>query len=170
MRGKHVEEPTDDRHRRPLGRLGRRGWERLIGTPGASDRVELIERYFAACSSGSAEAVADCFTSDAAIYDTNHPPVRGGSEIGAFWAGVHERWGGASWSVDRAVVDGDEAAIEWSMRGTHDGEPFVVRGSEHYRFTGDLIAEIRQYWSFDRDNPGSQLVDYRYEGRRPHED
>ena len=135
---------------------------------GTSDRVALIERYFAACSGGSAEAVARCFTSDATIYDTNHPPVRGSDAIGAFWAGVHRRWGGASWSVDRAVVEGDEAAIEWSMRGTRDGEPFIVRGSEHYRFAGELIAEIRQYWSFDRDNPGSELVDYPYAGRSPH--
>ena len=48
------------------------------------------------------------------------------------------------------------------MRGTHDGEPFTVRGSEHYRFAGELIAEIRQYWSFDREHPGSELIDYPY--------
>jgi hypothetical protein len=27
---------------------------------------------------------------------------------------------------------------------------------------GDLNAEIRQYWRFDRDNPGSELIDYPY--------
>ncbi len=70
--------------------------------------------------------------------------------------------------VDRDVVEGDEAAIEWSMRGTRDGEPFIVRGSEHYRFAGDLIAEIRQYWRFDRADRGSERVDYPYAGRGPH--
>ena len=49
------------------------------------------------------------------------------------------------------------------MHGAADGAPFVFRGSEHYRFEGDLIAEIRQYWAFDPNNPGSPLLGYAYE-------
>ena len=58
-------------------------------------------------------------------------------------------------------VDGD-AAIEWTMGGTGSEGPFRFRGSEHYAFDGDLIAEIRQYWTFDTDRLDTGLVDYPY--------
>ncbi len=128
-----------------------------------TDPRDLIRSYFAACTAGDAQAVATHFTSDAAIYDTNHAPVRGRDAIGAFWTRIHEQWRGARWTVDAAIVESDAAAIEWSMRGTHEGAAFVVRGSEHYRFADGLIAEIRQYWTFDPTAPGSELVGYPYE-------
>ena len=43
-----------------------------------------------------------------------------------------------------------------------DGRPFAFRGSEHYGFEGDLIAEIRQYWTFDPAILDTGLVDYPY--------
>lgn len=126
---------------------------------------ERIEAYFAACSSGDAAAVAGHFTEHATIYDTNHPPVRGAATIGEFWAKVANRWGGARWVVDRCVAAGNEAAIEWTMTGSSP-RPFVVRGSEHYRFatTTNLIEEIRQYWTFRPDQLDTGLVDFPYEG------
>ena len=48
------------------------------------------------------------------------------------------------------------------MHGVADGEPFVFRGSEHYRFRDTLIDEIRQYWTFDAERPGSTLVGFDY--------
>jgi ketosteroid isomerase-like protein len=131
-------------------------------TPG-----DRIRAYFAACNGGDPDAVAAHFTPDAVIYDTNVRPARGRSEIGAMWAAVSRRWGGARWSVDSVVesADGSSAAIEWSMAGTDPstGDPFVFRGSEHYRFVGTSIDEIRQYWTFDRDRLQTGLVDYPYE-------
>jgi hypothetical protein len=52
------------------------------------------------------------------------------------------------WVVDRALVQGDEAVIEWTMRWTPEGQskPQLVRGAEWYVFRGDLIAEIRAYY------------------------
>jgi ketosteroid isomerase-like protein len=83
------------------------------------------------------------------------------------WAAVARRWGGARWSVDTVVqsADGSAAAIEWSMTGTdpRSGRAFTFRGSEHYRLDDGLIAEIRQYWTFDRDRLDTGLVDYPYE-------
>ncbi len=40
--------------------------------------------------------------------------------------------------------------------------PLNRRGSEHYQFRESLIAEIRQYWTFDASSPGSGLIDYPY--------
>jgi ketosteroid isomerase-like protein len=126
---------------------------------------ERIERYFAACSAGSAGDIAAHFTADAVVYDTNVAPFRGAAEIGAQWVRVRERWGGARWTVDSCVAAGDAAAIEWTMSGTHPttSSAFVFRGSEHYRFASDgLIDEIRQYWTYDPNALTTGLRDYPY--------
>lgn len=126
------------------------------------DHAARIRAYFIACSSGTAADVACHFTEAATIFDTNVPPVHGREAIGRFWVRVREKWGGASWHVDSLIVNGDAAAIEWHMRGCAGGGEFVVYGSEHYRFADGLIAEIRQYWTYNPRSPGSALLGYAY--------
>ncbi len=125
---------------------------------------DRIEAYFAACSEASSAAIAEHFTEDAVIYDTNIRPVTGNQAIGRMWVKVRERWRGAVWTVDSFVGDEAGAAIEWSMTGTNpdDDKAFVFRGSEHYAFDETLISEIRQYWTFDADKLDTGLVDYDY--------
>ena len=129
--------------------------------------AERGDAYFLACSEGSADEIGAHFTDDAVIWDTNIRPMRGRDEIGSSWVTVRERWGGARWLVDSMVAASDQetAAIEWLMTGTdpRDGRDFVFRGSEHYRFSETLIAEIRQYWTFDPDRLDTGLRDYDYE-------
>ena len=129
------------------------------------DPVARIEAYFQACSGGTAEAIAAHFTDDAVIWDTNLAPCRGADAIGAMWVKVRRRWGGAVWTVDTAVTDGTTAAIEWTMTGIEPREqrPFTFHGSEHYAFRDSLIAEIRQYWTFDPDRLDTGLVDWPYD-------
>lgn len=123
----------------------------------------LVESYFAACTAGDAAAVAAHFTPEAVVFDLNHPPVRGADAIGAFYAKVRLRWGGAEWLVDTYLDSGESAAIEWTMRGTDGERPFTVRGSEHYAFVGGRIDQIRQYWTFDREALDTGLRDYPYD-------
>ncbi len=127
-----------------------------------ADRGDLIRAYFQSCNEGSPDQIAAHFTDRATIYDTNHPPVRTAAGIGRFWEKIRGQWQGAVWHVDRVVSDGDTAAIEWNMAGEGERGAFVFRGSEHYAFEGDLIAEIRQYWNFDRRALDTGLVDYPY--------
>lgn len=126
-----------------------------------------IAAYFEACNTGDAESVATHFTESAVVFDTNVRPARGRAEIGEMWANVAARWGGARWHVDSVVESaaGDTAAIEWSMTGVdpRSQRRFVFRGSEHYRFDQSLIAEIRQYWTFDRDRLDTGLIGYDYD-------
>jgi ketosteroid isomerase-like protein len=131
----------------------------------ATDPEARIRAYFADCGHGDAAAIAAHFTDGAVIYDTNVPPVRGSEAIGRFWVRVREKWGGATWQVDAVLVDGERAAIEWTMHGRQPagGEPFAVRGAEWYRFEAGRIAEIRQYWTFDPASPGTGLVGYPYD-------
>ena len=130
-----------------------------------ASHLELVRAYFDSCTSGTADQIAAHFTEDATIYDTNHTPVVGREAIGKFWARTRQRWEGARWVVDSVIEDRtnpDAAAIEWSMHGIADGQPFSFRGSEHYRFRDGLIDEIRQYWTYDPKDPGSALVDFDY--------
>ena len=128
-----------------------------------------IEHYFKACGEGTADEIGSHFTVGAAIYDTNVRPIIGREAIGEMWVKVRERWQGARWHVDSFVGDADGAAIEWSMTGTDpaSGRPFVFRGSEHYMFEDSssercLIAEIRQYWTFDPDRLDTGLLGFAY--------
>jgi ketosteroid isomerase-like protein len=140
-------------------------------TPGSRSvdemsRRTLIEAYFAACSHGTPEDVAACFTADAMVFDTNIAPFTGAGRIGRQWVRVRERWGGAVWTVDSCVESesGEVAAIEWSMSGTEptSGRAFIFRGSEHYRFEENLIVEIRQYWTFNPNTLDTALLGYLY--------
>lgn len=131
-------------------------------TPSNHDHGDLIRAYFQSCTTGTAEQIAAHFTENATIYDTNHAPVRTAAGIGAFWLKVRAQWQGAVWVVDRVISDGETAAIEWHMTGEGEQGPFVFRGSEHYGFEGPLIAEIRQYWNFDRSKSDTGLVGYPY--------
>ena len=124
--------------------------------------ADQIRSYFDACSSGSGEAVAMHFTPDAVIYDTNHSPIAGSAAIGEFWSQIHGKWSGAKWIVERVIETDDSAAIEWVMEGEDSGQLFHIRGSEHYEFKEHLIAEIRQYWTFDANSPGGGLIKYPY--------
>ena len=125
---------------------------------------QRIRAYFDACTHGDAAAIGGHFTPDATIYDTNVPPVQGREAIGRFWVRVREKWGGAVWQVDAVLAASDRAAIEWTMTGRDPatGNAFNVHGAEWYRFADGLIAELRQYWTFDATAPGSQLLGYAY--------
>ncbi len=128
--------------------------------------VARIEAYFRACTTGTAADIAAHFTADAVIWDTNLAPCRGADAIGAMWVKVRRRWDGAVWTVDTAVTDGTTAAIEWTMTGRDardEPRPFAFHGSEHYAFRDSLIAEIRQYWTFDPGRLDTGLVDWPYD-------
>ena len=126
---------------------------------------ERIDAYFQACSVGTANDIADHFTADAIVYNTNHKPVQGAATIGAFWNEIRDRWQQAHWYVDTCISEGDVAAIEWTMTGISGEGEFTVRGSEHYRFEAGLIAEIRQYWTFNRTALNTALVEFPYSAR-----
>jgi ketosteroid isomerase-like protein len=126
-------------------------------TPG-----DVVREYFAACGRADADRVAACFTADAVLYDTNHPPVVGATAIGRFWADVATRRGGARWEIDTMLEGPNTVAMEWSMHGERHGRPFTAHGSDHYTLRDGRIAEVHQYWVLDRDHSDSGLIGYPY--------
>jgi len=52
------------------------------------------------------------------------------------------------WTLDLAMVQGDEAVIDWSMRwppAAGSGEPELLRGTAWYTFRAGTISEIRSH-------------------------
>jgi len=72
-----------------------------------------------------------------------------------------------AWTVDRAMVDGDEAVIEWSMFVTFldDRPPQRLRGTEWYAFQDGRIAEVRAYYRWIPGEPISELGGFPYAER-----
>lgn len=131
--------------------------------PATVPRGDIVRAYFDACNAGDAADIARHFVEDAVVYDTNHPPIRGSEAIGAFFVRGRASWSGARWHVDTLIAGDEEAAAEWTMTGRLRGRDATVRGSEHYAFRGDRIAQIRQYWTLDKADPDTALVGYPYE-------
>ena len=112
------------------------------------------------------------FTDDVVHYFVDHSAVRGAEALANYWAKVAPKTQ-ANWVLDHAVVQDDEAVIEWSMRWvplqpTADApSPQVLRGSEWYVFRSGLIAEIRSYHNnFYLQHPDNRaLHDFDYVGR-----
>ena len=96
------------------------------------------------------------FTDDVIHYFVDHSAVEGAAALANYWAKVGPKTQ-ANWQLDHAIVEGNEAVIEWSMRWVPaaTGEAEILRGSEWYLFrssqgehsqSGDSrIAEIRSY-------------------------
>ena len=108
--------------------------------------VGTILRYFEGCNSASIETMTSTFVPDVVHYFIDRAPVRGADQVAQVNAKLHAE-NAMRWSVDRAIAQGDEAAIEWSATWIPFGEkdPEVMRGAEWYVFRERRIAEIRAY-------------------------
>src|SRR5262249_8873148 len=67
--------------------------------------------------------------------------------LATYWVKMQPRVNGF-WAVDHALVQDDEAVIEWTMRWTPAGQkkPQLVGGAGWYLFGGGLFAEIPPYY------------------------
>jgi ketosteroid isomerase-like protein len=119
--------------------------------------LDTIRTYYRGCSSGDAALMTSVLAPDVVHYFTGADPVRGAEELAAYWV----------WTVDRAMVDGDEAVIEWSMFVSFlDDRPGQrLRGAEWYTFRDGRIAEVRAYYRWIPGEPVSELNGFPYAER-----
>jgi ketosteroid isomerase-like protein len=134
---------------------------------GADATRELIKRYYDACSTGDVDALRETVTDDVAHYflapNPGSAPVVGGEHLARYWRKVQARIDGR-WTVDAAVVEGDEAVIEWTLFWTTEGgERVATRGAEWYRLRDGRIAEIRAY--YQQRERTTELDGFDYGGR-----
>jgi ketosteroid isomerase-like protein len=132
-----------------------------------AEKLALIERYYAACSTGDVPALTDTLTDDVTHYflapNPGSAPVSGALHLARYWRKAQERISGR-WAVDRILGEADEAVIEWTLFWTTPvGERVATRGAEWYRFRDDRIAEIRAY--YQQPETTTELRDFDYVGR-----
>ncbi len=100
-------------------------------------------------------------------YFTGADPVRGAEALAAYWVEDNTGAQRTVWTVDRAMVDRDEAVIEWSMfvNFLDDRPRQRLRGTEWYSFRDGLIAEVRAYYRWIPGETISELGGFPYAER-----
>ena len=106
---------------------------------------DTIRLYYVGCSTGDIDLMKSTFAPDVTHYFTDHEPVTGAETLADYWASFNTKEQKAEWTVDRFMVSGDEAVIEWTMISTimEEGRKEMLRGAEWYQFREGRIAEIR---------------------------
>lgn len=134
----------------------------------AAERLALVTRYYDACSNGDVDTMIECFDPGVVHYflapNVGSRAVEGAEHLARYWRKVAARID-AVWVVDRCVVEGDEAVIEWTLFWAPDGGTARVftRGAEWFTFSDGRIAEIRSYYQQLPEDTG--LDGYPYEAR-----
>jgi hypothetical protein len=125
----------------------------------------LIRRYFDACNAAD-------YTKDAVHYfppGLPEIPWRGADTIAKKWIWCVENLG-SQWTIEKVLVAGNEAVIEWTHWKRKLGT--AQRGDEWYVFdeASGLIKEIRAYYAAPavKDIPMGELVEFDYKGRGYH--
>ena len=133
----------------------------------ASAHIDMIRTYYRGCSTGDAALMTSVLAPDVVHYFTGADPVRGAEELAAHWVEDNSGNRRTTWTVDRAMVEGDEAVIEWSMFITFlDDRPGQrLRGAEWYAFRDGRIAEVRAYYRWIPGEPVSELGGFPYAER-----
>lgn len=130
--------------------------------------IETIHQYYAGCNAADRTLMQTTFTEDVVHYFVDHSKVAGAERLANYWAKVQPLTQ-ANWVLDHALVQDDEAVIEWSMRWTPQptGVPEILRGSEWYLFRDGLIAEIRSYHAnyYLADTRNRELHNFPYNSR-----
>jgi ketosteroid isomerase-like protein len=133
----------------------------------APTHLDTIRTYYRGCSTGDAGLMKSVLAPDVVHYFTGVDPVRGAEGLAAYWVEDNTGDRRTVWTVDRAMVEGDEAVIEWSMFITFlDGRPGQrLRGAEWYAFRDGRIAEVRAYYRWIPGEPISELGGFPYAER-----
>lgn len=127
-----------------------------------TDPAELVRALYEGCNAGDAAAVTAVLTDGFRYYSLGAVPLpreqlAGNAAIAAE--------AGTRWSVERIIVQGDEAAVEFTMRFlTADGSTAVQRGSEWVQTVDEGgVRRIDQIRSYHQDSPASSaLVGFDY--------
>jgi ketosteroid isomerase-like protein len=107
-----------------------------------------VERYLGALNCGDPDRIAACVTED---FFNEHTSALGHSRRGR--ASYRERlpsflaeFAGLHYAVEDTLVDGERAAVAYTMTCTYHGAPVSVRGVFRFEVQDGLIAHRVDYW------------------------
>ncbi|MCC2655218.1 MAG: hypothetical protein K0Q76_326 [Panacagrimonas sp.] len=117
----------------------------------------LLERHYAAWSSGDVEGVVACYAEGCAFEDLAlEARFDGTAGVRSFVQLTFAAIPDFKWNPRHITVDGERVACEWVMDGTQRGDlpgipgtgkRFDVRGLSALVVRGGKIHENRDYWS-----------------------
>jgi ketosteroid isomerase-like protein len=131
-------------------------------------KLDVIRRYYDACSIGDVDALVETVCDDVVHYflapNPGSAPVSGALCLARYWRKAQARTAGC-WIVDRILGEGDEAVIEWTLfwQPPAGADRVATRGAEWYRFEAGRIAEIRAY--YQQLQVSTELEAFDYAGR-----
>ena len=109
--------------------------------------AELLRDYIRGCNTGDVGLLKTTLADDAKVYFLHMPPVFGKHEVAQVWQEFNKETN-SRWTIDRLVIDGSEAVMEWSALRFLDGsgQPKLDRGIDWFVLSNGRISEIRQYY------------------------
>jgi ketosteroid isomerase-like protein len=116
--------------------------------PGAPDVRALVERYVARFNAGARDAWVALFSNEATQHDpVGEPPRRGRAEVAAWWERAVAPYDEIQIEARRISVNGNEAALSWTIIERHEGKQRSFEGVDIITFDArGLIVEVRAYW------------------------
>ena len=115
-----------------------------------SDNLRLLGKYSRAMQTGDSDAVFEFFSDDFHTHVAERvSPDRVGSDVRGdeqqWWQAVRAALPDMTFSVDLLIESGDLVVSNWTVRGTHTGEPFfdVPPSGEPVTINGTAILRIR---------------------------
>jgi ketosteroid isomerase-like protein len=114
----------------------------------APSTLDAIGRYLAALNDHDADGLAASVTADfvnehtsaGAVSRVGRQPYR--EAVGAFLAQFQH----LHYEVEDTIVDGDRAAVAYTMTAVVDRRPVSIRGIFRFRVRDGLVAHRVDYW------------------------
>ncbi len=111
--------------------------------------VQLIERFYEAFDRHDGDAMAACYADDVRFSDPVFPDLRG-REAGGMWRMLTGRATDLAVELHEHDAADEAGSAHWIARYTYEGRPVVNDIRASFRFSGGLIAEHRDDFSFYR--------------------
>ena len=107
-----------------------------------------VDRYVAALNGHDADTIAAAVTDD---FVNEHTSAGGISRTGRAayrqaLDGFLGQFADLRYEVEDVLVDGDRAALAYTMTAVVDGCPIAIRGVFRFRVRGGLVAHRVDYW------------------------
>ncbi|MBX5469768.1 MAG: ester cyclase [Thermoleophilaceae bacterium] len=112
---------------------------------GARGAAEVARSYFEALGRRDPEAAAAHFADDGIDDVVPIGVLRGPAEVRAFFEDTFRAFPDFEFRVERVVVEGDVASVEWRASGTHSGGTFqgIEPTGKRVEIRGCDVAEVR---------------------------
>jgi steroid delta-isomerase-like uncharacterized protein len=118
----------------------------------------IAQQWIDAWNARDVERILACLTGDAVYEDitlgaVNRTPAETKQFVAVAWSAFPDLRFESTGAADL----GDNMVLEWTMRGTHDGDfpglpasgrSFEVRGVSVIELAGGKIRRVRDYWDF----------------------